>query len=42
MGFSEAINRSLMKTKNKEDENELETHLSLNFQLYDKSIYDRA
>jgi transposase len=40
--FTEAINRSLMKTKNKENKNELDSLLSLNFQLYDNSIYDRA
>ncbi|MDR1454381.1 MAG: transposase [Tannerella sp.] len=37
--FTEAINRSLMKTKNKENKSELDTQLSLNFQLYDNSIY---
>jgi transposase len=40
--FTEAINCSLMKTKNKENKNELDTQLSLNFQLYDNSIYNRA
>jgi transposase len=40
--FTEAINRSLMKTKNKENKRELDTHLSLNFQLYDNSIYGRV
>jgi transposase len=40
--FTEAINRSLMKTKNKENKSELDTQLSLNFQLYDNSIYDRV
>ncbi|GHT79363.1 hypothetical protein AGMMS50262_22940 [Bacteroidia bacterium] len=40
--FTEAINRSLMKTKNKENKNELDTQLSLNFQLYDNSIYNRV
>jgi transposase len=40
--FKEAINRSLMKTKNKENKSELDTQLSLNFQLYDNAIYDRA
>jgi transposase len=40
--FTEAINRSLMKTENKENKSELDTQLSLNFQLYDNSIYDRV
>jgi transposase len=40
--FTDAINYSLMKTKNKENKNELDTQLSLNFQLYDNSIYDRV
>ena len=40
--FKEAINRSLMKTKNKENKSELDTQLSLNFQLYDNSIYNRV
>ena len=40
--FTEAINRSLMKTKNKENKSELDTQLSLNFQLYDHSIYSRT
>jgi transposase len=40
--FTEAINRSLMKTKKKENKKELDTQLSLNFQLYDNSIYNRA
>ncbi|GHT03609.1 hypothetical protein AGMMS49525_08990 [Bacteroidia bacterium] len=40
--FTEAINCSLMKTKNKENKSELDTQLALNFQLYDNSSYDRA
>jgi transposase len=40
--FTEAINRSLMKTKNKENKSELDTQLSLNFQLYDNEIYNRV
>jgi transposase len=40
--FIEAIQKSLQKTKNKENKNDLDTLLVLNFQLYDNSIYCRA
>jgi transposase len=40
--FVEAIQKSLQKTKNKENKNDLDTLLALNFQLYDDSIYNRA
>ncbi|KAA6350625.1 hypothetical protein EZS27_002001 [termite gut metagenome] len=40
--FTEAINCSLMKTKNKEYKNELNTQLALNFQLYNNAIYNRV
>ncbi|KAA6300338.1 hypothetical protein EZS27_043065, partial [termite gut metagenome] len=40
--FTEAINGSLMKTKNKENKKELNTQLALNFQLYNNAIYNRV
>ncbi|MDR1883532.1 MAG: transposase [Prevotella sp.] len=40
--FVEAINHSRAKTANKENRDALNTHLSLNFQLYDNSIYDQV
>jgi transposase len=40
--FKEAIDKSLMKTKNHENKEELDTLLALNFQLYDNAIYKRA
>jgi hypothetical protein len=40
--FVEAIQKSLQKTENKENINDLDTLLALNFQLYDDSIYNRA
>jgi transposase len=40
--FVEAINKSLQKIENKEKKQELDTLLSLNFQLYEKSIYNRV
>lgn len=40
--FKEAIEKSLAKTLNYENKNELDTLLSLNFQLYDNAIYSRA
>jgi transposase len=40
--FVDAIQKSLQKTKNKENKNDLDTLLVLNFQLYDNSIYNRA
>ena len=40
--FKEAIDKSLMKTKNHENKDELDTLLALNFQLYDNAIYERA
>jgi transposase len=40
--FMEAIQKSLRKTENKENKNELDTLLALNFQLYDNSTYERV
>jgi transposase len=40
--FVEAINNSLQRIENKENKKELNTQLSLNFQLFEKSIYNRA
>jgi transposase len=40
--FVEAINHSLAKTANKENGDALKTHLALNFQLYDNSIYNQV
>jgi transposase len=36
--FVEAIQKSLQKTENKKNKNDLDTLLALNFQLYDKPI----
>lgn len=40
--FVDAINKSLQMVQDKEKRKKLNTQLSLNFQLYDNSIYDRA
>jgi transposase len=40
--FVEAINHSIMKTENKENKYDLDSLLSLNFQLYDSAIYNRV
>jgi transposase len=40
--FKEAIDKSLMKTKNHENKEDLDTLLALNFQLYDNVIYGRV
>ena len=40
--FKEAIDKSLMKTKNHENKDELDTLLALKFQLYDNAIYERV
>jgi hypothetical protein len=40
--FVEAINFSIMKMENKENKSDLDTHLALNFQLYDSAIYGRV
>jgi transposase len=40
--FVEAINRSLTKIENKKNKDVLDTHLSLNFQVYDNAIYNRV
>ena len=40
--FKDAINQSLMKVSNVEYKKELDSLLSLNFQLFDNVIYDRA
>lgn len=40
--FKEAINKSLAKVINHENKNELDTLLTLNFQLYDSEIYNQA
>ena len=40
--FKEAIDKSLMKTKNHANKEDLDTLLALNFQLYDNAIYGRA
>lgn len=40
--FKEAIDCSLKKTMNKENQKELDSFLNLNFQLFDNAVYSRA
>jgi transposase len=40
--FKEAIDKSLMKTKNHENKEDLDTLLAFNFQLYDNAICERV
>jgi transposase len=40
--FKDAINQSLLKVDKTETKKEMDTLLTLNFQLYDNAIYDRA
>ena len=40
--FIAAINRSIGKIENKENKKDLDSHLALNFQLYDSAIYNRV
>ena len=40
--FKESINQSLLKVDNGEKKEEMDSLLTLNFQLFDNAIYDRA